>query len=1258
MTSTFGTSILDQHIPNTQKVVLTMNKRQRRKQAARRRFCRFEQLEERIVLAAAAFVWSGAAPNASQSWNHPMNWGGATSFPGSPWRTGSAGDTATFATAATAVIDTSSIAIASLSATEKFSQLDLFEYNLNLSGFVRVGATEAGTGRLEVTSSIFHLVPHWLSAPTIEVGATTFSPTGWSLFRATGANTYVNTTTIKVGGNVRGELEVKGGASVYTTDIDVGGDQPAGSSGKWGGVAVDGGGLLSVAGEMRLGTLANATAGTGGKGGLTVNLDGHVYASALSVGLTHPGEVTVNPGGLLETINTSIGVGDTGNLTATGGTVTVTGALHIGSATATGDVIINAGASLGVGGFNVETGRLWINAGTLNAAGSTVVAPGGQAVLGAGASVAINDTLQNSGVVTLAGIVGANLNGGLDNQGGLVEGVGQANVGIPLTNAGMVSPGFAVAGSEIGLLELTGTYTQEPNGLLAIQLASAGEHDVLAVDGSANLGGQLDVSLLNGFTPQLGEQFQIITGGVWGEFAGIPAGIQDPTTSPLPALDSNLRWDVSYSGGVTLTVVEAPTISIGDAYVDEAAGVMLLPVYLSTATSGTISVDYATANGSALAGNGYTANDYTSASGTLEFGPGETEKTIAVTIVDDNVDEDDEDFTIDLSNATSGITIDVSQATGTIYDDDAEPYLSIGGVTVGEEAGSAEFTVSLSAPSGKDISVDYYTWDNTATADDDYSSVSGTVLIAAGDTSATFSVTIASDTLDEDDETFYASLSNAINAWINDYDGMATITDDDEPPTVSINSAAGSESSGLIEFTVSLSAPSGKTISIDYATSADTATPGADYYDSSGSLTFYPGDPYELTQSVWVYIASDMLYEDYEETFYVDLSSPSNVTIAGGRGTGTILDSDDMPTVSIYDVSDSEGVGTLTFSVMLSLPSEKTITVNYSTTDGSAVAGSDFQSANGLLTFAPRETWLGISVSILDDSQYENTESFSVNLSSPTNATLDSYGAVGTGTIYDDDSYGGDPYGGYLTLDEPVYAGDDSPAATLDAKDLKPLLEEAIDRWDAAGGVAETLRERLNQYRVEVVDLPGSRLAAVVASTGQILIDINAAGYGWFIDVTPQSDLEFQRHAARTQRQAVGRSPALGRVDLLTVVMHELGHVLGMPELPVAEAPHDLMAGTLPLGTRRLPSSARNVSPLSLLAKDQQRLSAASPVAESSLQTAARDTAFAQLALAQSSPLHAETLDRRATRAPRTWLISDTFVPVLVDDLVPPAVKQ
>ncbi|NBT41841.1 MAG: hypothetical protein EBT20_15470, partial [Alphaproteobacteria bacterium] len=283
-------------------------------------------------------------------------------------------------------------------------------------------------------------------------------------------------------------------------------------------------------------------------------------------------------------------------------------------------------------------------------------------------------------------------------------------------------------------------------------------------------------------------------------------------------------------------------------------------------------------------------SDYTATSGTLTFNPGDTTKTFNVTITNDAKNEASETYTVTISNPTNA-TISDATGTGTITNDDAAPSLSISDVSVAENvgAGVATFTVTLSAVSGQTVTVDYATSDGTATtADSDYTATSGTLTFNPGDTTKTFNVTITNDAKNEASETYTVTISNPSNATISDATGTGTITNDDAVPSLAVNDVTVDEDAGTATFTVTQSAVSGQTVTVDYATSNGTATAGSDYTAASGTLTFNPGD---TTKTFNVTITNDTS-DEADETYTVTISNPTNATISDATSIGTITDND------------------------------------------------------------------------------------------------------------------------------------------------------------------------------------------------------------------------------------------------------------------------------------------------------------------------------------------------------------------------------
>ena len=146
---------------------------------------------------------------------------------------------------------------------------------------------------------------------------------------------------------------------------------------------------------------------------------------------------------------------------------------------------------------------------------------------------------------------------------------------------------------------------------------------------------------------------------------------------------------------------------------------------------------------------------------------------------------------------------------------------------------------------------------------------------------------------------------------------------------------------------------------------------------------------------------TDDSVDEENETFTLTLSSPTNATLGDATATGTINDNDEsLPSVSVSGASAGEGEA-VAFTVSLSPASSQQVTVGYATSDGTAAAGSDYTAQSGTLTFAANETSKTVSIATTDDSVDEENETFTLTLSSPTNATLGD--ATATGTINDND---------------------------------------------------------------------------------------------------------------------------------------------------------------------------------------------------------------------------------------------------------------
>src|SRR5207245_425669 len=282
------------------------------------------------------------------------------------------------------------------------------------------------------------------------------------------------------------------------------------------------------------------------------------------------------------------------------------------------------------------------------------------------------------------------------------------------------------------------------------------------------------------------------------------SGTKTWTTSAFGNTSCSPGQSFTISGPQPSVIVSAPpTIAINDVTVTEGnSGTTnaIFSVTLSAASSQTITVTYATADGTATTAD----NDYVAANGTLTFNPGDTSKTITVTVNGDTKFEPDETFTVTLSGATNA-TIAKAVGTGTIQNDDTQPALSIDDVVTPEGTTSSTppgttafpFTVSLSNASTQTITVNYATGNVSAignascagsnSGSPDYISQSSTLTFAPGETSKPVTVLVCADTAFEPDETFTVTLSGATNATIAKAVGTGTIQNDDAPAVLSID---------------------------------------------------------------------------------------------------------------------------------------------------------------------------------------------------------------------------------------------------------------------------------------------------------------------------------------------------------------------------------------------------------------------------------------------------------------------------------------
>jgi hypothetical protein len=421
--------------------------------------------------------------------------------------------------------------------------------------------------------------------------------------------------------------------------------------------------------------------------------------------------------------------------------------------------------------------------------------------------------------------------------------------------------------------QLAGTFPGVGFGNLVTVDETNGRAFYLASNGSSPVLAAFDI---NTFLPLgsitlnniVGQPVRLVRWGTNGlAFNTVTQYSTDPNLSRVYVLQSAL---VS-AGGTIPTGVQ---FSLDNFSAYEAAPTVMVAVTRSGDVSGSTSVNYATSDGTAVAGS-----DYTATNGTVTFNPGETTKNITIAMLDDSVYEGPpETFNVTLSSPTGGAILGTpATARVTINDSEGAPSVGVFNVSVLEgNSGTtnANFAVNLSNPSAQTVTVDYSTAGNTAASGDDFVAKTGTVTFEPGSTSKTVSVLVNGDSVVEPDETFFLNLSNATNvSYTGPNQGLATILDDDGPPKIgfAVTSLQVSEGVRLATIFVSRTGRNTGTSSVNYATQDGTARQTTDYTVANGTLVFSPG---QTSRSVKVLINDDG-YPESTESLTVNLSNAS-----------------------------------------------------------------------------------------------------------------------------------------------------------------------------------------------------------------------------------------------------------------------------------------------------------------------------------------------------------------------------------------------
>ncbi len=522
-----------------------------------------------------------------------------------------------------------------------------------------------------------------------------------------------------------------------------------------------------------------------------------------------------------------------------------------------------------------------------------------------------------------------------------------------------------------------------------------------------------------------------------------PDAISELNETFIVRLKDGTSQNVKVTTGVndesTVTIADndaAPEISVANVGVIESAGTIQFTIKLNRAASSPVTVKAETIEGTAIS-TGALADFTARGLETITFAPGETSKSYAVTIRNDaDTTEGVENFLVRLSEATvgtlagGGATLD---ATGSIADADVgsikiSNVSRLEGSTQGTPA-KMVFTVVRTGSSAKAVTADYaITFDAvtgagvTAAEADDILALTGSVTIPAGQSSATIEVSLNGDSVAEGDEAFRISLSNVVNAFVvadADKSATGTILEDDVTvrfrnggdlarPTV-ISKAEGNAGSSDMEFFVDLNQAATTDVVVTFAVASGTAESGSDFtVPTTLTITILAG---ATSGSLLVPITGDMVGE-LAETFTVNITNVTGgfADTAHNSRTGEITNDDGI--FRLLDgarvIEGNNGTSNLVFQIELtdavfSVGTE--YSVDYTTSNITAIAGQDYTATSGTLTFTANGI-LTVTVPVIGDTASENDETLNLTIS---NAKLNAQTVTAilkssaTGTIQDDE---------------------------------------------------------------------------------------------------------------------------------------------------------------------------------------------------------------------------------------------------------------
>jgi len=471
--------------------------------------------------------------------------------------------------------------------------------------------------------------------------------------------------------------------------------------------------------------------------------------------------------------------------------------------------------------------------------------------------------------------------------------------------------------------------------------------------------------------------------------------LEDPVGAILGTQDAHVH---TITNDDPLPVVSFQSSSSSN---DEGETSVEIVVVLDRPSDDTITVDYAVVGGTAKGAG----EDFSLASGTLTFNPGQTSRSINVSVEDDVYDESDETIQLVLSNPSQA-TLGDDEHESTIEDNDEPVTVAFAesSSTVEEDQGEYTLTVVLSHASQHDVQVAYAL--GTSALIEDGSETPGVLTILAGTTSAEIVLNVLDNSLKSLNEPVDVTLSSPSEGELGSPTTHTLSIVNDDFPTVAFTTTSSQveESDGTVEISLTLSDSVGYPVTVSYRrrTAGSTAALGTDVNWVTDTVTFAANT---TTASINLAIEDDQDRED-TEMFVLELFDAVQATLgANDECTLTITDDDPPPSVGflIGFQGTPESSSNITTEVVLSHQTFETVTVNYAwaNTSTAQAGGVDATFTPGTLTFAPGETSKTISWSIVNDIRHEDEEVVRLTLSNAVHAILGT--ANTTYVILDDD---------------------------------------------------------------------------------------------------------------------------------------------------------------------------------------------------------------------------------------------------------------